>query len=754
MSLERARLLVQRFREAVERHLPPSKSAHTARDAALARELLESMLLARHLDVAAHELRAAGHGQYTIASAGHEGNVVLGRLTRPSDPSLVHYRSAALQLERARQVVGPDPVLDIARSLVASSSDPVSGGRHKVFGSVELGIIPQTSTIASHLPRAVGLAFALTHREAQRHPAPWRAPSPPDDALVLASFGDASINHSTALGAFNAASWMAHRSLRLPLLFVCEDNGLGISVPSPAGWVAERLTSLPHIAYFHADATDLHAAWNAASRAVARCRTERRPVVLHLECVRLLGHAGSDVDTAYRSPDEIETALGRDPVLRAALSVIDAGALSAHEVLALDAAASERVRAAAERAVEEPKLASREQVMRPLARPIDDAAPAASVRRAATANEAGQSARRAATANEAGQSARRAATANEAGSETMTLAQGINVALGAALDRWPHVIVFGEDVARKGGVYGVTKGLLDRAGPARVFDTLLDEQTILGVALGSATMGLLPVPELSYLAYLHNAEDQLRGEAATLPFFSLGAFDNPMVVRIAGFAYQKGFGGHFHNDNSIAVLRDIPGLIVAVPCRADDALELFRTAFEIARTARRVIIVVEPIALYHERDLYAEGDRGWLASDSGRSARHGRVRVYHPEAADLAIVTYGNGVRLALRAARRLREEHGVHARIIDLRWLVPLPLDDLWIHAEQTDALLCVDECRGSGNISEALAAALLERGKAVRYARVTAADSFIPLGAAANLVLVSEDQILATALRLTPNP
>src|SRR6185503_8504577 len=197
-------------------------------DPALGRELLESMLLARHLDLAAHELRAAGHGHYTICSSGHESNVVFGRLTRPSDPSLLHYRSAALQIERARQAAGVDPVRDIALSLVASSEEPTSGGRHKVFGHPRLGIIPQTSTIASHLPRAVGLAFAL-----ERRPRLGLEPIAPSDAICIASFGDASINHSTALGALNAASWVVHQRLTLPLLFVCEDNGLGISVRSP-----------------------------------------------------------------------------------------------------------------------------------------------------------------------------------------------------------------------------------------------------------------------------------------------------------------------------------------------------------------------------------------------------------------------------------------------------------------------------------------------------------------------------------------
>src|SRR5262249_820856 len=157
-----------------------------------------------------------------------------------------------------------------------------------------------------------------------------------------------------------------------------------------------------------------------------------------------------------------------------------------------------------------------------------------------------------------------------------TLADSIDRALADALASYPHLLVFGEDVGRKGGVYGVTRGLARRFGAGRVFDTLLDEQSILGLGLGAGVSGLLPVPEIQYLAYLPNAEDQLRGEAASLQFFSNGQFRNPIVVRVAGLAYQKGFGGHFHNDNAVAVLRDIPGLVVAVPARGDDAAAMLR----------------------------------------------------------------------------------------------------------------------------------------------------------------------------------
>src|SRR4051812_14763164 len=199
----------------------------------------------------------------------------------------------------------------------------------------------------------------------------------------------------------------------------------------------------------------------------------------------------------------------------------------------------------------------------------------------------------------------------------LTLAQSINRALADAAAADPNVVLLGEDVARKGGVYGVTRGLQRRLGASRVVDTLLDEQTILGLALGAGVSGLLPVAEIQYLAYLHNAEDQLRGEAASLQFFSRGAYRNPLVVRVPGLAYQKGFGGHFHNDNGLAGLRDIPGPGVACPAHPPDAPAVLRTCLAAAAVDGTVSVVVEPIALYHERDLVTPHDGGWTASYTG-----------------------------------------------------------------------------------------------------------------------------------------
>ncbi|HEY9525160.1 MAG TPA: transketolase C-terminal domain-containing protein, partial [Thermopolyspora sp.] len=336
----------------------------------------------------------------------------------------------------------------------------------------------------------------------------------------------------------------------------------------------------------------------------------------------------------------------------------------------------------------------------------------------------------------------------------LTLAQAINRTLADALAADPGMLVFGEDVGRKGGVYGLTRGLLKRFGAGRVFDTLLDEQAILGLALGAGLAGLLPVPEIQYLAYLHNALDQIRGEAATLSFFSQGAYHNPMVVRVPGYAYQKGFGGHFHNDNSVTALRDIPGLVIASPARPDDAAAMLRTCLAAAREDGSVCVFLEPIALYHTRDLFEDGDNGWLAPYPPPGRWHethvpvGRARDYGA-GRDLTIVTFGNGLRMSLRAAARLTSA-GYGCRVLDLRWLAPLPVDDLLRAAELTGKVLIADETRRSGGVSEAIVTALIDADFGGRIARVTSRDSFVPLGDAAERVLLSEAEIEDAARKL----
>jgi 2-oxoisovalerate dehydrogenase E1 component len=679
--------------------------------------LFRAQATSRHLDFVARMLQQEGLGFYTIGSAGHEGNAMIAMALRTNDPALLHYRSGGFYVARAQQVTGSTPVRDVLQGLMGLADEPIAGGRHKVFGHPDLAIIPQTSTIASHLPRAVGLAIALHRAHRLKVEFEW-----PEDAIVVCSFGDASANHSTAAGAINTALATAFRGLPVPILFVCEDNGFGISVPTPGGWIEAAYGSRPGLTYLDADGSDPAAAWPVIKKGVDAVRDQRRPVFLHLRTVRFGGHAGSDAEISYRKPRDIEVDYARDPLLATASGLGAMGA-SAADILACYDGIRHEIDDEAERLKHKPRLSSAAEVMAPIA-------PRHPARVAETVH-----------ALRATQSADKA--------KPRTLAESINATLDELLAADRRVIVFGEDVGVKGGVYGVTTRLARKYGAARVFDTLLDEQAILGLGLGAGLAGLIPIPEVQYLAYLHNAEDQLRGEGATLPFFSRGRFTNPMVVRIAGLGYQKGFGGHFHNDDAVAVLRDIPGIVVACPARADDAAAMLRTCVAAAITDSTLSVFLEPIALYHRRDLYETGDQAWLTVDHDEHVPIGRARSYRSESAALTMISFGNGVPMSLRVARRLATV-GIAAQVLDLRWLSPLPMEDIVAAARSTGRVLVVDETRHSGGVGEGVVTALVEGGFTGPIQRVASQDSFVPLGSAAEHVLLGEDEIEKGALAL----
>lgn len=723
---------------ALREALPALGPARGGGEAGLARiaqvrAVFDAQVTSRHLDLEARRLRSRGHGYYTIGSAGHEANAAVAAALRPTDPALLHYRSGAFYCARAGQVPDIDPVEDVLLGMLAAAREPIAGGRHKVFGRAELSVIPLTSTIASHLPRAVGLAVTLGRASKLPIDAPW-----PADSVVVCSFGDASANHSTAVGAINTALHTAHQRLPLPLLFLCEDNGIGISVRTPAGWIERAYGERSGLRYEAVDGTDPTAVLDTVTDVAAWIRRERRPAFVHLRTVRFGGHAGTDVEAAYRTADEVRADLALDPILGTARWLVQHGAADGLELLARYDDIGQRVAATAEALLDEPQLPDAEAVMAPLSARRPGAVAARAAGPAADAE------------------ARRTWFGGTLPEEEggLTLAQSINRTLGDALAADPRVMVFGEDVALKGGVYGVTRGLLKRASAARVFDTVLDEQSILGMALGASLCGLVPVPEIQYLAYLHNAEDQLRGEAATMSFFSNGQYRNGMVVRIAGYGYQKGFGGHFHNDNSVAVLRDVPGLVIASPSRPADAAAMLRTCLAAAAVDGTVCAFLEPIALYHTADLHDSADGAWLEPYAPPAQwSHTHVPIGQPlcygDGTDLLIVTWGNGLHLSLRVQRRLAAE-GVDVTVCDLRWLAPLPVPELVAEATRVGRVLVVDETRRTGGVAEAVVTALVEAGVDVPMGLVAARDSFIPLGEAAWKVLVSEDDVEQAARRM----
>ncbi len=693
-------------------------------------DLFESQLVSRHLDLMARVLRVKNKVFYTIGSSGHEGNAMVARLTRHTDPAFLHYRSGAFMAERFRKLPGMDPIMDSALSFAASAEDPASGGRHKVWGSKPLWVLPQTSTIASHLPKALGTAVAIEQARRIGHALPI-----PDDSIAICSFGDASSNHATAQTAFNAAAWTAYQKLPAPVLFVCEDNGIGISVKTPNDWIHANFSNRRDLDYFYADGLDLAEGYKQVARAVHHVRTTRRPTFLHLRTTRIMGHAGTDFEIEWRSVDELMRVEATDPLLRSAAIALESGLYTKDSLLAKYEDVRKKCFAAADEADRKPKIETLAHVMEPLAPYTPDKV-------AAEAKRADFGAKRVEIFGGEDKLPEKLPPRH--------LAIQINNALHDLFCKYPDTLLFGEDVAQKGGVYTVTKGLHKSFKNARVFNTLLDETMILGLAQGYANMGMLPIPEIQYLAYFHNACDQIRGEAASLQFFSNNQYKNPMVVRIAGLGYQRGFGGHFHNDNSITALRDIPGLVVGCPSRGDDAATMLRTLAALSKVDGRVSVFLEPIALYMTKDLHEAGDGQWLTSypPPEQAMPLGEGRIYGEGADDLVIFTYGNGVPMSLRAAREIEKKLGWKVRTIDLRWLVPLNEPFIAQQAKSAKRILVVDEGRHSAGVGEGVITAIVEGGQGSKpLRRVVGADTYTPLAGAAFLVLPGDADIVAAA-------
>ena len=679
--------------------------------------IFESQVFSRHMDLKARLLKNEGKCFYTIGSSGHEGNAVFGKVFPYTDMAFLHYRSGPFFIERSKQIPGATPIYDMALSFMASSEDPISGGRHKVIGSKPLNIPPQTSTIASHLPKAVGTAFSIDRAKSLE----ISERELKGDSIVICSFGDASVNHATALSAFNTARWITHAGGHVPIVFICEDNGTGISVPTDKRWIEQSFSDFPGIKYIQADGLHLIDLIINTQHAEQDCRIDRSPIFFHMRTVRLMGHAGSDIEVGYRSLAEIEATEFNDPLLHSARILMENKCLSAEEILNLYESARAQIGFVYDAATLRPKLESSKHVM-------------ASI----TANQTTRKVPKQTT-----QKAREELFGKEFKriDQPQHMAKLINYTLSDIMLRYKNTLVFGEDVAQKGGVYHVTANLYKQYGIRRVFDSSLDETSIIGFGIGFGHNGFVPIPEIQFLAYFHNAEDQLRGEAATLAFFSEGQFTNPMVLRVPGLGYQKGFGGHFHNDNSLTIFRDLPGVILAVPSNGVDAAKMLRTAVREAYVNGRVVVFVEPIALYMIKDLHEQKDGKWNFQypdlyeeiPLGEFAEYGNGKI-------LTIITYGNGLYLSLQAQKEIEKIIKKKIKVIDLRWLSDINLPDVQEAIDTCENILIVDECRRTGCHGEGLLANLIRESKKPLNIELHAAeDSFISLGVSATSTLPS---------------
>ena len=684
-------------------------------------QIFESQVTSRHIDIKARLLKDKGKCFYTIGSAGHEGNAVFGNIFPYTDMAFLHYRSGPFFIERSKQINKTTPIYDLALSFMASSDDPISGGRHKVIGSKELNIPPQTSTIASHLPKAVGAAFSIDRSANLDLVENKIVPN----SIVLCSFGDASSNHASALSAINTASWIRAKGGNVPIIFICEDNGLGISVKTEEHWIQQNFSNKPYLNYIKVDGLNLFDLIKKSKQAERISRLERKPVFLHMKTVRLMGHAGSDVESGYQTLDKIEEAESNDPLLHSARILIENKLLDKDSVLTIYENTRNQVNHVFNYSLNRPKLETAAQVMTSISQNqnpyLIPECPAEEIR-----------------SQVFGKEYRRIDMPQH-------MAKLINYALCDLLLRYPNTLIFGEDVAKKGGVYHVTADLHKKFGSRRVFDSPLDETSIIGFGIGFGHNGFIPIPEIQFLAYFHNAEDQLRGEAATLAFFSEGQFSNPMVLRIPGLAYQKGFGGHFHNDNSLTIFRDMPGVILAVPSNGLDAVKMLRTAVREASTSGRVIVFIEPIALYMMKDLHNEKDGKWSFTypKQNEEIPIGKFKSYGLGNA-LTIITYGNGLYLSLQAKKIIEETTKKEIKVIDLRWLSDIDYPALVNEMNLCKKILIIDECRKIGCHGEGIFYELSKKMTTkVKIKLHAAKNSYISLGVAATATLPSRESI-----------
>ncbi len=677
-------------------------------------EILETQISSRIADLYSRVYKTRDQTFYTISSAGHEMMSLVGKASRYNDLCYAHYRDASFYLQRALKVHECNPLFDLIHSFVVSKSDQISGGRHKVLGNAKLFMPPQTSTIASHLPKAVGSALSIPRSKDLK-----LVSYLPYDSVVTCHFGDATLNHATALTAINCAHWLSYNKVPTPIVFVCEDNEIGISQKTTQGWINEQMRGKdPHIKYFYVDFTDLNLAYQCIVNAYHFSRKNKRPVFLHLKMVRLYGHAGNDREDLYRKKSDILNDLAKDPIIQLSQWLINSKAVTKQELVSILDRIDQQILSIYEKAIKQPKLQSRNEIMASLIPNFKK--PAVNLVKHNLNNYQHPNPR-----------------------EQYTLAQSLNQSLHEILGKNPQACLIGLDIGKKGGVYNITSGLFKKFGPARVMNAPLDETTILGTGIGMSLNGFLPICEIQFLAYYHNAQDQIRGEASTLSFFSQGQFQNGIVIRIPGLAYQEGLGGHFHNDNTLSVFRDIPAVIIACPSNAKDASAMLKTCVEQAKQGR-ICFFIEPIALYHKKDLLDEKDEKWLFEYNQEEIQLGQIKVYsHSKASDQLIITYGNGLYLSRQAQEKLNER-GIKIDVIDLRWLNCYQQEKLVEIAQKYKKILIVDECREKAALADELYRVIASACPQSTVTTLCSADSFISLGPSAKKLLVSTDEII----------
>jgi 2-oxoisovalerate dehydrogenase E1 component len=633
------------------------------------------MVTARRLDDREISLKRQNKIFFQISGAGHEAvQVALASHLRPGqDWFYPYYRDRALAL-----ALGMSP-LDQLLQAVGAADCPQTGGRQMPGHptSPEHQIASTSSPTGTQFLQAVGTAEA-GYRAALHDALKEEVINYREDEVVLVASGEGATSEGEFWEALNTAS-----NLKLPVLFLVQDNGYAISVPvevqTAGGSISRLVSGFPNLLVRECDGTDVLESWRAGKEVVEHVRAREGPALLHAHVTRPYSHSMSDDERMYRPAAEREEQEERDPLTRTRSLILELGVAGEEELTRLEVEAEAEVGHAAQEAVTHPQPDPSSVLDHLYSDSVDPTGPAFDTE---------------------------STPSYEEGSPLLTMVDLLNACIREEMDRDPRIVVFGEDVADasreealaevkgKGGVFKVTYGLQKAFGGVRVFNSPLAEANIIGRAIGMAIRGLRPVVEIQFFDYIWPAFMQLRDELAMMRYRSNGNFSAPVVVRVTYGGYLKG-GGPYHSQTGETLFLHTPGLRVVLPSTAEDANGLLRTA----------IRCEDPVIFLEHKHLYRQVYNKGRNPGPQFMIPFGKARVVR-EGSDLTLVTAGALVKRSLDAAKLASEDHGVEVEVIDLRTLSPLDMETIATSVRKTSKVLIAHEDSLSWGLGSEIAA------------------------------------------------